>query len=191
MSLVASLGAAAFVDRFAPRTMMIAADLVSSMVLMVTVVIISIFGVSLWVLIATSMALSALGAVFQPTLLSSVPLIAVTKERIQGTNALLDATARLSRLLGPFLAGPLSTLVPLLHFLTINAATFVISAAGIAAVGKAIAAPVPQQSSSNVWEKNYAGYPVVRVTKELQKHWQPTQRFYQHGLSLLALASPF
>jgi MFS transporter, DHA3 family, macrolide efflux protein len=161
MSLVASLGASAFVDRFAPRTMMIAADLLSSMVLIVTVAIISIFGPSLWVLIATSMALAALGAVFQPTLLASVPLIAVTKKRIQGTNALLDATARLSRLLGPFLAGPLSTVIPLLHFLTINAATFALSAAGIFAVGKALASPVPQQASSSVWEKITRGYHVA------------------------------
>ena len=70
MSLIASLGASSFVDRFAPRTMMIATDLLSSMVLIVAVSIISIFGASLWVLIATSMSLAALGAVFQPTLMS-------------------------------------------------------------------------------------------------------------------------
>lgn len=161
VTFLVSLGASAFADRFTPRALMIAADLSSATILIAAVILGSVFGLSLWALIATSMGLAALGAVFQPTLMASVPLIAQTKERIQGTNALLDATSRLSRLLGPFLAGPLSLMVPMLHFLTINAATFLTSAAGIAIVGKPLQTAPEKQPVSSIWMRMARGYHVA------------------------------
>lgn len=161
VTFLVSLGASAFADRFTPRALMIAANLSSAAILIATVGLGSVFGLNLWVLIATSMALAALGAVFQPTLMASVPLIAQTTERIQGTNALLDATARLSRLLGPFLAGPLSAMVPMLHFLTINAATFLASALGVAVAGRQLRTKPENQPPSSLWTRMMRGYHVA------------------------------
>lgn len=168
IALIVSLGASAFADRIAPRSLMIATDLLAALVALVPLVFASTIGLSLEVLIGTSMALSALGALFQPTLLSSVPLIAQTRERIQGANALLDATARLSRLLGPFLAGPLSAFVPMLHFLTINAASFLVSACGIALVGKSIGTPARTQDTASIRERLARGFMVAKKEPEVR-----------------------
>jgi MFS transporter, DHA3 family, macrolide efflux protein len=166
--LVVSLGASAFADRIAPRTLMIGADLLAALVALVPLAFASSVGLSLEILIATSMVLAALSALFHPALLSSVPLIAETRERIQGVNALLDATARLSRLLGPFLAGPLSAFVPVLHFLTINAASFLVSAGGIALAGKTIGTPARTHDASSIWERLTRGFIVARKGPEIR-----------------------
>jgi DHA3 family macrolide efflux protein-like MFS transporter len=168
IALVVSLGASAFADRIAPRSLMIATDLLAALVALVPLVFANTIGLSLEVLIGTSMALAALGALFQPALLSSVPLIAQTRERIQGTNALLDATARLSRLLGPFLAGPLSAFVPMLHFLTINAASFLVSACGIAFVGKSIGTPAHTKDTASIGERLARGFMVAQKEPEVR-----------------------
>lgn len=167
VALVVSLGASAFADHIAPRALMIGADLLSAIVALIPVLLASTFGLRLEVLVATSMALAALGALFQPALLASVPLIAGTRERIQGVNALLDATARLSRLFGPFLAGPLSLFVPVLHFLTINAASFLFSACGIALVGKSIGTPARAHDTDSVWQRLTRGLVVARQNPEI------------------------
>ncbi len=168
IALVVSLGASAFADRIAPRSLMIATDLLAALVALVPLVLASTIGLSLEVLIGTSMVLAALGALFQPALLSSVPLIAQTRERVQGVNALLDATARLSRLLGPFLAGPLSAFVPMLHFLTINAASFLVSACGIALVGKSIGTPARTKDTATIRERLARGFMVARKEPEIR-----------------------
>ena len=168
IALIVSLGASAFADRIAPRSLMIATDLLAALVALVPLVFASTIGLSLEVLIGTSMALAALGALFQPALLSSVPLIAQTRERIQGANALLDATARLSRLLGPFLAGPLSAFVPMLHFLTINAASFLVSACGIALVGKSIGTPARTKDTASIGERLARGFMVAQKEPEVR-----------------------
>jgi hypothetical protein len=167
VTFLVSLGASAFADRFTPRALMIAANLSSAAILVTTVSLGSWFGLNLWSLIATSMALAAMGAIFQPTLMASVPLIAQIKERIQGTNALLDATSRLSRLVGPFLAGPLSTMVPMLHFLTINAVTFLASALGVAAAGKQLQTRPETQAPSSAWPRMMRGYRVALDNPEI------------------------
>jgi DHA3 family macrolide efflux protein-like MFS transporter len=167
MTLVVNLAASAFADQFAPRTLMMGANLLSAAVLAFVVTWGSLSGLSLWMLVGAAMVLAALNAVFQPTLLASVPLIAGTRERIQGANALLDATARLSRLLGPFLAGPISALVPVLHFLTINAFTFLLSACGIAAAGKQIASPTTAHSTLSVWSRLTRGLAIASGDRQI------------------------
>ncbi|OAK62039.1 hypothetical protein A3K87_19310 [Variovorax paradoxus] len=134
--LVVSLGAGLFAHRLSPRATMIGTDLVSALVAVLPVVLAGIYGLTLWSLVASAMALAALSALFQPALLSSIPHVAGTKERVQGVNALLDATTRLSRLTGPFAAGLLAAVLPVLHFLTVNAVSFLASAWAVAAMGK-------------------------------------------------------
>jgi len=132
--LAVSLGAGIVVDRLSSRTLMIGSDLLSAVAAALPVVYASIYGVTLPVLIISAMGLSALTAVFQPALWASIPNIARTGERIQAVNGLLDATARLSRLVGPFTAGVLSIALPVIHFLTLNALSFLVSAWSIAAM---------------------------------------------------------
>lgn len=134
--LAVSLGAGLFADRFSPRATMIGTDLVSAVVAIFPVVLAIAYGLTLWSLVVCAMSLAALSALFQPALLSSIPQVAQTRDRIQGVNALFDATTRLARLTGPFAAGLLVAVLPVLHFLTVNAASFLVSAWAIAAMGR-------------------------------------------------------
>ena len=143
--LAVSLTGGLFADRFTPRTMMIASDLAAALFAVVPVVAATLFGLSFASLIASIVGLAVCGALFQPALLSGVPRLAGTRERIQATNALLDATSRLSRLAGPFLAGLLSLFLAPLYFLAVNALSYLVSAAAVASVGRAMdgAGPAP------------------------------------------------
>ena len=49
---------------------------------------------------------------------------------MQAINGLFDATWRLARLIGPMMAAVLNTLLPVIHFLSITAVGFLLSARG-------------------------------------------------------------
>ncbi len=141
--LAVSLGAGLISHRLSPRVTMIAVDFASAVVAVAPVGIALVWGLTFWSLVASAMCLAALSALFQPALYSSVPQIAGTAARMQGVNALFDATTRMSRLLGPFAAGPLSAVLPVIHFLTVNALSFLASGLAILSLGRRID-PAPQ-----------------------------------------------
>lgn len=166
--LAVSLGAGLFADRWSARATLIATDLLSAAVVLAPVLLAPAFGVALSGLLVVAMLLAALHALFQPALLTSIPAIAGSRERIQGVNALLDATTRLARLGGPFLAGLLSPLLPVLHLLTLNALGFLASAAAIAAVGR-IAAPAPaRHAADGAVRRLLRGIELLRAQPEIR-----------------------
>lgn len=156
--LAVSLTGGLFADRFAPRGMMIACNLLAAVFAVVPVVVAALYGLSFASLLASIVGLAACGGLFQPALLSSVPRLAGSTERIQGTNALLDAASRLSRLAGPFLAGLLSLVLAPLCFLVANALSYLVSAAAVASLGRAIDARGPPPPSLPILKRLTRGY---------------------------------
>ncbi|HEY0203486.1 MAG TPA: MFS transporter [Acetobacteraceae bacterium] len=75
-------------------------------------------------------------AVFRPALQAVLPPLLPDRGLLPAANALLDGTERIARLLGPALAGLLSAVLPLQHLLTLDAATFLASAAAVWAIGR-------------------------------------------------------
>jgi DHA3 family macrolide efflux protein-like MFS transporter len=167
--LVVSLLSGAFVDRYRPKTVMIATDIVSAFFAVLPLLLAVFFPISLVSLILSIVGLSACGALFQPALQSSVPALAVTTGRIQGLNGLLDATYRLSRLGGPFLAGLLSLFLPTIHFLTANAFSFLASAAAIAQLDLPAEAPQPRRSSDSIWARLMLGVHATAAHGEIRR----------------------
>ena len=51
-------------------------------------------------------------------------------------NALLDTTERIARLLGPGLVGLTAALIPLVHFVTLDAVSFLLSAAAVVSIAR-------------------------------------------------------
>lgn len=145
--LAVSLGAGLISHRLNPRLTMIGVDLASAVIAVTPVIVALAWGLTFWSLVASAMCLAALSALFQPALYSSVPHIAGSPARTQGVNALFDATTRMSRLLGPFAAGPLSAVLPVIHFLTVNALSFLASGLAILSLGRSIDPP-PQAPDS-------------------------------------------
>jgi len=129
-------------DGWAPLRAMIGADVIRAIVLLAVVAVWSAAGVpSPAALIAAVVALSAGQAVFRPALQAVVPAIA-DRDALPTANALLDATERIARLIGPALAGALAALLPIRHLLTVDAVSFLCSAAALWAIQRRIRLPV-------------------------------------------------
>ncbi|MCA0246018.1 MAG: MFS transporter [Proteobacteria bacterium] len=130
MLVVGLLGASAF-DRWRPDRAMIGAKYASAVMALLPVIGFYIWGVSIPLLVASVMGLAGLRMVFTPALQSAVPVLVTDRSAMQAINGLFDATWRLARLIGPMMAAILNTLLPVIHFLTITAVGFVLSALAI------------------------------------------------------------
>lgn len=130
MLVVGLLGASAF-DRWRPDRAMIGSKYASAVMALLPVIGFYIWGVSIPLLVASVMGLAGLRMVFTPALQSAVPVLVTDRSAMQAINGLFDATWRLARLIGPMMAAILNTLLPVIHFLTITAVGFVLSALAI------------------------------------------------------------
>jgi hypothetical protein len=84
-------------------------------------------------LIAVAALVSCLDALFDPALQAVVPDL-VSPEQLQPMIALTDSTDRLARVLGPGAAGIVLSLLPEIHLFSIDAASFLVSAACLALI---------------------------------------------------------
>ncbi len=119
-----------FADRVAPRGAMITADVTRAAMLVVVVLLWLHAGApSGTMLIATVVVLGVAYAFFRPALQASLPSLASSPASLPAVNALLDTTERIARLLGPGIIGLLAAAIPLVHFVTLDALSFLASAA--------------------------------------------------------------
>ena len=122
-------------DRIEPRGMMVAADLLRAAVLAALVAAWIWRGQPpAWALVAAVLALAAGHALFRPALQAAIPPLVGHPSLLPATNALLDSTERIARLLGPGLVGLLGAALPAVHFVTFDIATFVLSAAAVSVI---------------------------------------------------------
>src|SRR5260370_1522607 len=85
-------------------------------------------GLSITLLIISSVGLASLRMVFSPALQSTIPTLVRDRGAQQAINGLFDATYRIARLLGPLVAALLHIFLPVIHFLTAPALGFLGSA---------------------------------------------------------------
>jgi DHA3 family macrolide efflux protein-like MFS transporter len=85
------------------------------------------FGISITLLIISSVGLACLRMVFSPALQSTIPTLVPDRNEQQAINGLFDATYRIARLLGPMVAALLHIFLPVIHFLTATAIGFAVS----------------------------------------------------------------
>jgi MFS family permease len=164
--LLTALGTGHWADRRAPRPVMIAADLACAAVLVVVVVAWLALGhPPAWGLVLAAVVLAAGQALFRPALQATLPALIKDRTLLPATNGLLDSTNRLARLLGPGLVALLAGLLPLVHFLTLDAATFVASATAIALIGwlRPLPRAEPQAGES-------AGAAIARGFRAMRRH---------------------
>lgn len=85
------------------------------------------FGISITLLIISSVGLACLRMIFSPALQSAIPTLVPNRDEQQAINGLFDATYRIARLLGPMVAALLHLFIPVIHFLTATAIGFAVS----------------------------------------------------------------
>src|SRR6185295_2443671 len=84
-------------------------------------------------------------ACFFPALQVVVPKLVTQPHLRIAANGLLDSTERVSRLLGPGLVGLLAGVLPVVHFFTVDALSFVASAVAVLAFGRIEASAAPSR----------------------------------------------
>ncbi|MFO1087225.1 MAG: MFS transporter [Reyranellaceae bacterium] len=151
MLVVGLIGASLF-DRWRADRAMIGAKYASAVLALVPVLGYYVWGISIPLLILSVMGLAALRMVFTPALQSAVPVLVPNRDEMQAINGLFDATWRLARLVGPMLAAVLNTLLPVIHFLSVTAVGFVLSAVAVWAVrDRTYDSSVPPRPSRGGW----------------------------------------
>jgi DHA3 family macrolide efflux protein-like MFS transporter len=162
IALLAVLFIGIWADRWEQLRGMIASDLASAAVLVGVVVAALVSGKpSVTGLIVAIVVLATGQAVFRPALQSVLPSVVEDTHLLPAANGLLDATGRIARLLGPGLVALLVSAVPVIHFLTIDALTFLASAAALLLIRRGrpagVAAPYGSTRDS-VWTGIIRGY---------------------------------
>ena len=121
-------------DRLSRRTIMLAADVVRCGVQAVTAALLLSGGAEIWHLVVLYALHSTASAFFNPAATALVPQVA-PPDRLQQANALLSVTRSISFGLGSALGGALVSLVSTGGAVALDAGTFVVSAACLAALG--------------------------------------------------------
>ncbi len=123
-------------DRWSPSQTMINIDLMRMLITLIPVLFFLMGKATFIPLVISSILIAALGAFFEPAIQTSLPLLCNDLPTLKGANGLLATTLRLARVLGPAIIGILSIYVATIHFFTINALSFFISAISIYLIQK-------------------------------------------------------
>jgi MFS family permease len=135
-------------DNWAPLRAMLAADVIRAAVLLGVVFAWSAAGSPSPVALVAAVVVLGFGqAVFRPALQAAIPALVPDPLTLPAANALLDATERIARLVGPALVGALAAVLPIRHMLTVDAATFLASAAALWAIQRSIRVPASGSSA--------------------------------------------
>jgi MFS family permease len=144
-TLLTALLAGRWADRLEHRPLMISVDLLRAVVLVLLVALWLGGGApSATLLFLCVLVLAACQALFRPALQAALPELVQSQTLLPAANALLDTTERIARLLGPGLLGIAAALVPLVHFVTADALTFLVSALAVLATLRLRAGAEPQ-----------------------------------------------
>jgi len=140
--LAATLFGGRWADRQDHRRLMIAADAVRALVLLgVVAVWLAVGAPPAWTLETAVVALAVGQAFFRPALQATIPAVVPEPALLPAANALLDTTDRIARLLGPGLIVLLGGLLPVVHFVSVDAGTFLVSSLALVGVGRLRALP--------------------------------------------------
>lgn len=128
--VVFSFAAGLAADRLVHRTIMAACD-IGRMVVVAGAALLAWHGMlETWQLLVASFLISSLGALFGPARAACMPHL-LPPDQVQPANGLMSGTFHGALLLGPFLGGMLLNVLNTGSLLMIDAATFVLSLAGI------------------------------------------------------------
>ncbi|HEY4169395.1 MAG TPA: MFS transporter [Reyranella sp.] len=131
--LLAGLFGGVLFDRWRPVQAMLVSRWWSAAFCLLPVIGFYFVGISITLLIVSSVGLSSLRMVFSPALQSTIPTLVRDRDGQQAINGLFDATYRIARLVGPMVAALLHLFMPVIHFLTATAIGFLVSGAAIRA----------------------------------------------------------
>lgn len=191
VALLASLPAGVLADRWPRRETMIYTDLLRA-VLTGTLALLAISSaLQIWQLILLSMGLETLGTLFDPALIASLPLLTRDSKQLSSTNALMDGTQRMARILGPGLTGLLLLIIPLTHFFALDAISFVCSALSIFLLARHFPARNSQTTEQRTEHQGEIFTDICTAISHLRAHRVLAWALGSLGLSNIAWSAVF
>jgi MFS family permease len=134
--LIFGLLGGVYADRWNRRRVMIMVDLLRAGSVALLPLLAVTGTLQFWHFLVVAILIGGLGSLFDPALQASLPALTSDAQTLQATNGLMDITRRLARALGPSMAGVLIAVMPLPHFFTLDAVSFIISACAILSLGR-------------------------------------------------------
>ena len=147
MMLVVGLAGGVLLDGWRADKAMVWAKVWSALFAVLPVIGYYFFGLSIPLLILSSVGVAGMRMVFSPALQSALPVLIHEPGAMQSINGLFDATYRLARLIGPIIAAFLNLFIPVLHFLTATALGFLAAAGAIAVMRERLVDPAERRPS--------------------------------------------
>ena len=147
--LVLRLLGGVYADRWNRRTTMIVVDLLRACAVLTLPIAAQFMPLTLWHLAVVAAIVGGLGALFDPALQASLPTLVNGPRSLQTTNSLMDMTQRLARALGPGFSGILVSLLPMHHFFSIDAVSFVVSAVAVLSLGRSFSGQITRQAEEH------------------------------------------
>ncbi|MGH7210293.1 MAG: MFS transporter [Acetobacteraceae bacterium] len=137
VTLLVALLAGRWADALEQRRAMLGADLARAGALAGVVLLwLASGGVAPAALVGAVLVLAAGQAIFRPSLQALLPALVTHPPELPAANGLFDATDRIARMLGPGLVALLAAIVPAVHFLSLDAVSFLASAAALTGIGR-------------------------------------------------------
>ena len=133
-------------DRWNPYRIMINVDLMRMLITLIPVLFFFLGKPTFIPLVVSSVMIAAMSSFFEPAIQSSLSLLCHDRATLKGANGLLATTLRLARVLGPAIIGILSVLMATIHFFSLNALSFFISALSIFLIRKSF----PKHSTAHL-----------------------------------------
>jgi DHA3 family macrolide efflux protein-like MFS transporter len=115
-------------DHWEPLATMVNVDALRGVIVLIPVLYSFFATPPLVLLVIVALTLSALGAFFDPALQSSLPRFSRDLPILRAATGLMMTTTRLARMVGPALIGFLAGILPAIHFFTVDAISFFLSA---------------------------------------------------------------
>jgi hypothetical protein len=141
-TLATLLLGARMLDRAGPLRVMLGADLLRAAALGLLVAAWLVLGEPpAWALFVAIAALGVGLAAFRPAMQAALPVLAGDRAMLPAANALMDTTERLARLAGPGLLVLAAAVVAEVHFVSVNVATFLLSALAVWLIAQRAAVP--------------------------------------------------
>lgn len=141
-AFVSSLVVGRWADRWSRSRAMIWSDVVRGVAVLALPICAALNVSLLPVLLPVVVITACSSTVFEPALRASIPEVAPNEALLSPTNALMESTIRLARVVGPSVVAFLSAAVPMIQFFTLDAVTFLLSAASVVVVARKVPALV-------------------------------------------------
>jgi DHA3 family macrolide efflux protein-like MFS transporter len=110
---------------------MICVDVLRGLLVLVPVIFVHFMPLSMSILWVVALSLASLSAFFDPAIQAVLPGFSADTQTLQAANGLMSTTLRLARVAGPGIIGVLVVFIPTIHFFSLDALTFLVSAVSI------------------------------------------------------------